>query len=192
MTPDWDRMHNFSVATTYELPFMTGNAILGGWMVNQTTIIQSGLPFNVTYRDAGADRDVGPNRPDLIGNSDGPRTQDQWFNAAAIGSSGSAFGRPAIGTFGNLPRNALRGPGYWRTDASLIKRFNVGGARSVELRAAAVNIFNNENLDNPDSTIGVPGTPNPNAGRITSTARSAPAKRAYGTRETRDPRPRRA
>ena len=43
-------------------------------------------------------------------------------------------------------------------------------ARSVELRVEAVNIFNNENLDNPDSTIGVPGNPNPNAGRITSTA----------------------
>ena len=168
--PDWDRKHNFSVATTYELPFMRGNTILGGWMVNQTTIIQSGLPFNVTYRDAGLDRDVGPNRPDLIGNPDGPRTQDQWFNAVAIGSSGSAFGRPAIGTYGNLPRNALRGPGYWRTDASLIKRFTLGRARSVEVRAEAVNIFNNENLDNPDSTIGVPGNPNPNAGRITSTA----------------------
>jgi hypothetical protein len=42
----------------------------------------------------------------------------------------------------------------------------------VEVRAEAVNIFNNENLGNPDSTIGVPGNPNPNAGRITSTANS--------------------
>jgi hypothetical protein len=167
---DWDRKHNFSVATTYELPFMKGNTWLGGWMVNQATIIQSGLPFNVTYNDAGADRDTGPNRPNLTGNPDGPRTQDQWFNAAPIGSSNSAFSRPAVGTFGNLPRNALRGPGYWRTDASLIKRFVVGSARSVEVRAEAVNIFNNENLGNPDSNIGVPGNPNPNAGRITSTA----------------------
>jgi hypothetical protein len=167
---DWDRKHNFSVATTYELPFAKGNAILGGWMVNQVTILQSGLPFNVSYQDAGADRDTGPNRPDLIGNPDGPKTQDQWFNTAPIGSSGSAFGRPAVGTYGNLPRNALRGPGYWRTDASLIKRFTFGNAQSVELRAEAVNLFNNTNLGNPDSNIGVPGNPAPNAGRITSTA----------------------
>jgi hypothetical protein len=166
---DWDRMHNFSVATTYELPFKRGNALLGGWQVNQATILQSGLPFNVTYRGAGTDRDVGPNRPNLTGDPNGPKTQEQWFNAAPIGASGSAFSRPAVGTFGNLPRNALRGPGYWRTDASLIKRFSFSSARSVEVRAEAVNIFNHANLANPDSEIGVPGNNNTNAGRITST-----------------------
>ena len=41
--------------------------IFGGWQFNANTTIQSGLPFNVTYRDAGADRDTGPNRPNLIG-----------------------------------------------------------------------------------------------------------------------------
>src|SRR2546425_3767716 len=166
---DWDRKHNFSIATTYELPFMRGNPWLGGWQLGQATIIQSGLPFNVTYRDGGADRDTGPNRPNLVGNPDGPKTQDQWFNAAPIGAANSAFSRPAAGTFGNLPRNALRGPGYWRTDFSLIKRFG-WQSRSVELRVEAVNLFNNTNLGNPDSEIGVPGNPNPNAGRITSNA----------------------
>jgi hypothetical protein len=33
-----------------------------------------------------------------------------------------------------------------------------------------VNLFNNVNLANPDSEVGVPGNPNPNAGRINSTA----------------------
>jgi carboxypeptidase family protein/TonB-dependent receptor-like protein len=168
---DWDRVHSFSVATTYELPIFRGNAVLGGWQFNQSTIIQSGLPFNVTYRDAGADRDTGPNRPDLIGDPmAGGGTQDMWFNAAPIGATGSAFARPAKGTFGNLPRNSLTGPGYWRTDASLFKRFTFGGAKAFELRVEAVNIFNNVNLGNPDSEIGVPGNLNPNAGRITSTA----------------------
>ena len=54
---DWDRKHNFSVATTYELPFRRNDPWLGGWSLNQTTILQSGLPFNVTYRNAGSDRD---------------------------------------------------------------------------------------------------------------------------------------
>jgi Carboxypeptidase regulatory-like domain/TonB dependent receptor len=167
---EWDRMHNFSVATTYELPFRRNDPWLGGWQLNQTTIIQSGLPFNVTYRNAGSDRDAGPNRPDLVGNPDGPKTKEQWFNAAAIGSPNSAFARPAAGTFGNLPRNALRGPGYWRTDFSLIKRFTMGGNRALEARVESVNIFNNANLGNPDAEIGVPDNPNANAGRITRTA----------------------
>ena len=168
--PDWDRKQNFSVSTLYELPFARGNRFLGGWQLNQNTIIQGGLPFNVTYRDAGVERDTGPNRPNLIGDPGGPQTRDQWFNAIAIGSAGSAFGRPAVGTFGDLPRNALRGPGYWRTDASLFKRFKILADKQVEFRAEAVNIFNHVNLGNPDSEIGVPGNNNANAGRITSTA----------------------
>jgi outer membrane receptor protein involved in Fe transport len=178
---DWDRKHNFVVSLVAELPFgrerrylsnvsRAVDAIVGGWQFNQNTIIYSGLPFNVSYRDSGADRDTGPSRPDLIGDPEGPKTIDQWFNAAAIGSSGSAFARPARGTFGNLPRNELRGPGYWRTDASLFKHFRIGGNRLLEFRAEAVNLFNNVNLGNPDSEVGVPGNPNPNAGRINSTA----------------------
>jgi hypothetical protein len=146
------------------------DALVGGWQVNTNVTIQSGLPFNVGYRDAGADRDTGPNRPDLIGDPEGPGNRDQWFNSAAIGSSGSAFGRPAPGTFGDLPRNHLRGPGYWRADASLFKHFALGMARSVEVRIEVVNLLNHVNLGNPDSEVGVPGNPNTNAGRINSTA----------------------
>jgi len=179
--PDWDRVHNFVVSLVAELPvgrgrrYMTDmspltDAFLGGWQVNTNTIIQSGLPFNVTYRDAGQDRDTGPNRPDLIGDPSGPQNRDQWFNTTPIGSSGSAFGRPARGTFGNLERNALRGPGYWRVDASIFKHVGLGEDRQLELRIEIVNLFNHVNLGNPNSEIGVPGNLNSDAGRITSTA----------------------
>jgi hypothetical protein len=168
---DWDRVHSFTVATTYELPFLKENRYLGGWQVNQITIIQSGLPFNVSYRDSGADRDTGPGRPNLIGDAmAGGGSRGMWFNAIPIGSQGSAFSRPAIGTFGDLPRNALTGPAYWRTDASIFKRFVLRGSHALEFRAEAVNLFNHVNLGNPDSEIGVPGNNNANAGRITSTA----------------------
>jgi hypothetical protein len=178
---DWDRKHNFSTSLVAELPFGRGrkyggdtspavDAIVGGWQFNTNVIIQSGLPFNVGYRDAGADRDTGPNRPNLIGNPDGPKNRDQWFNSAPIGSSGSAFGRPAPGTFGNLPRGALRGPGYWRADASLFKKFRILSEQELEVRFEAVNILNHVNHGNPDSEVGVPGNDNTNAGRINSTA----------------------
>ncbi len=178
---DWDRKHNLVVSLVAELPIGRGkmylsdvspamDMLVGGWQFNTNTFIQSGLPFNVTYRGAGADRDTGPNRPNLIGDPDGPGTRDQWFNSAPIGASGSAFGRPAAGTFGDLPRNELRGPGYWRVDASLFKHFNLPEDRTIEIRIEAVNLFNHVNLANPDSEVGIPGNPNPNAGRITGTA----------------------
>ena len=179
--PDWDRVHSFVVSLVAELPVGRGrtylsdaspvtDAILGGWQFNTNTIIQSGLPFNVSYRNAGQDRDTGPNRPNLIGDPEGPQNRDQWFNTTPIGSEGSAFGRPARGTFGDLPRNYLRGPGYWRVDASMFKHIPFGVGRDIELRVEVVNLFNHVNLGNPDSEIGVPGNLNSNAGRITSTA----------------------
>jgi hypothetical protein len=180
-TANFDRTHTFTFSTVAEIPIGRGKALLsdvsrpvdliiGGWQINQNTVIQSGFPFNVSYRNSGQDRDTGPNRPNLIGDPDGPRTRDQWFNAAPIGDPASAFSRPAAGTFGDLERNALRGPGYWRTDASLFKNFPLPGDRRIEVRIEAVNIFNHVNLGFPDSEVGVPGTPNPNAGRISETA----------------------
>jgi outer membrane receptor protein involved in Fe transport len=183
--PDWDRKHNFSLTALAELPFGRGrrfltdasdavNAIFGGWQVNTAVIIQSGLPFNVSYAGAGADRDTGPNRPDLISGADpmeGGGSRERWFNTNPIGSASSAFSRPARGTFGNLERNAIDGPGYWRVDASLFKRFMFGGDRyGLELRVEAVNVFNHVNLGNPDTEIGTATEARPNAGRITSTA----------------------
>jgi outer membrane receptor protein involved in Fe transport len=179
---DWDRAHIFNLVLVYELPFgsdkrwgsdwsRTQNMLLGGWQVNVNQTLQSGLPYNVNYAGAGGDRDVGPNRPNLIGDFDaGGGTRDRWFNATPIGESGSAFERPAPGTFGNLERNALRGPSYRRTDASLFKHFRIDDRRNLEFRVEVVNLFNNVNLGNPDSEVGTPGNPRTNAGRINSTA----------------------
>ena len=141
---------------------------------NTGVFVFNGVTFQEVVAETsgiGADRDTGPNRPNLTGDPmSGGGTEDRWFNATPIGGSGSAFSRPAVGTFGNLPRNSLVGPGYWRTDASLFKRFMFTSGHGIEVRAEAVNLFNHVNLGNPDSEIGVPGNDNPNAGRITSTA----------------------
>lgn len=56
---------------------------------------------------------MGPKGPDLVGDPSGPQARDQWFNATPIGSAGSAFCRPARGTFGDMPCNERREPGYF-------------------------------------------------------------------------------
>jgi len=168
------RKHVFVLAGTAELPFAKGNRILGGWQVNMNATVMSGLPLDdVSYRDAGADRDTGPNRPNLIGDpqlGSGDGITTPYFNVTPIGTSGSAFGRPAKGTFGDLPRHALRGPGFWNVDASLFKKFRLTGQSNVELRLEAQNVFNHVDLGNPDAEIGVPGNLNSHAGFISGTA----------------------
>ena len=58
------------------------------------------------------------------------------------------------GRFGDQERNAMRGPGYWRTDASLFKKFRLAETKELEFRVESVNVFNHVNLGNPDSFIG--------------------------------------
>jgi hypothetical protein len=176
---NFERRHNFVFTQLYELPFgrnhkyfngisKVADAFLGGWQVNSNTTIQSGFHFNVEYNGSG-DRDTGPNRPNVSGEVTYPGTQAQFISL-------SAFSKPAVGTFGNLKRNALTGPGYWRTDASLLKKFKFNETMNAEFRIEVVNLFNNVNLGNPESFL---GDWNPttrtwsnagNFGKITSTA----------------------
>jgi len=174
------RKHVYVLAGTYELPFMKGHSLLGGWQLNANMTVMSGLPFNVEYRDRGADRDTGPGRPNLIGDPNpgsGNGLTEPYFNVTPIGSSGSAFGRPAKGTFGDLPRNYLHGPGFWNVDASLFKRFKLKGDTNLEFRVESQNVFNHVNLANPNSEVGVAGNLNPPRA-------SSPVPLPTGTRAT--------
>jgi outer membrane receptor protein involved in Fe transport len=174
-TPGWHRKHQGVIAGTWELPIARGNSILGGWQLNANVTLASGVPFEISYRDSGQDRDTGPNRPNFIGDAavgSGDGQTAPFFNVTPIGTSGSAFDRPAAGTFGDLERNRFSGPSFWNVDASLFKRFGLGTRANLELRAEVQNLFNNVNLGNPDSQIGVPGNNNPNAGFITGVAQN--------------------
>lgn len=171
---DFDRTHNFVLAQVYELPFGKGkrfytnasravNYVVGGWQFNSTTYIQSGLPFNVGYDRPGSVGDTGPNRPNLVGDPQLGGGRNRFFNP-------NAFATPAPGTFGTLQRNSLSGPGYWRTDASLFKKFIFSESKDLEFRVEVVNFFNHVNLDQPDSFIGNPASPQSHAGVISNTA----------------------
>ena len=77
-----------------------------------------------------------------------------------------------------MERNSLRGPGYWRVDASVFKHFQLAGTNVLEFRIEVVNLFNHVNLGNPDSEVGVPGNDNTNAGRITRRPTATPIRSA--------------
>jgi hypothetical protein len=180
----WQRDHGFVLSQVYELPFGKGKKFgsgwsrgaelaLGGWQFNSNTMIQSGQPFDNCF-DTNGISDTGTCRPNM---SNAPKTgaTRQADGSYKFFSDLSGFSRPGVGTFGNQKRNALRGPGYWRTDASLFKKFNFTERVFAEFRIEAVNFFNHVNLGNPDGFIGsfnAAGTlvPSGGAGVINSTA----------------------
>jgi hypothetical protein len=67
-----------------------------------------------------------------------------------------AFAQPADGTFGDLGRDQIFGPGFWNYDFSLSKNFALRDRLSLQFRAEFFNIFNHPNFALPSNAI-VPG-----------------------------------
>lgn len=179
----WARNHSFILSQVYELPFGKGKKyfnglstaadwLIGNWQFNSNTTIQSGLPFENSF-DTNGISDTGTSRPNVSGSVKTGTSRDSNGGIRYFTDLG-VFSAPAVGTFGNQKRNSLRGPGYWRTDASLFKKFRFTEQVEGEFRIEAVNFFNHVNLNNPDGFIGrfASGTlvPSGGAGVINQTA----------------------
>jgi hypothetical protein len=139
------------------------NAVLGGWKVGAIFQARSGIPLTVIDgRARSLQGERGFERPNCVGD---PVPSDQsnthWLDI-------NAFQAAALGTFGNCGVGIARAPGYVNTDASLSKRFEVGGPRYVEFRVEAFNLFNHPNFGPPARDISVPNT----FGLITTTVSS--------------------
>jgi hypothetical protein len=173
---DWGRndfypTHVLVVNNLWELPFGRGrryggaagrglDLLIGGWQLNQITSWTSGLPFDVFYRDCGADRDNGPCRPDQVREVLMPRSRNGWFEVApfagALSDNGVTVGpwrRPQVEQFGNAGRNPLTGPSFLNTDFSLFKNFQITERWRGQFRAEAFNLFNVVQLGNPGSCV---------------------------------------
>jgi hypothetical protein len=83
----------------------------------------------------------------------------------------SVFSQEPIGTFGNVTRNFLHGPGYNYSNMSLYKLLPLGrdSRRSIQLMLQASNVFNHANFANPDGNF----TDGPLFGQVTGVKASA-------------------
>jgi hypothetical protein len=69
-------------------------------------------------------------------------TPDRWYDPCA-------FSPPAPGTFGNLGRNTVTGPGLTVVDASLNKVFKPSERINVQFRAEVFNLLDHANFYEP-------------------------------------------
>jgi Carboxypeptidase regulatory-like domain len=93
----------------------------------------------------GASRNV--RRPDLI-----PGVNPYVDNDRLI-LNPAAFTTPQPGTFGNVPRNFLRGPDFQQFDLIFNKRFKFTESTNLEFRTEIFNVFNRANFDIPGSRL---------------------------------------
>jgi hypothetical protein len=75
------------------------------------------------------------------------------------------FAVPAANTFGNVGRNAFKGPGFANVDLSIFRRFAVTERIKLEFRVESFNFTNTPQYPNPDGGFG-----NATFGQITSAA----------------------
>jgi hypothetical protein len=156
---DWgnaafDIRHVFTAGFTYNLPpFGSGGRLGDGWQLNTIATFQSGTPFNITTGTDASGTGIRADRPNLVGDPYASVVQPtttplslQWFNPAA-------FVAPAAGTFGNLARNALYGPGFKSVDVSVFKTTKLSGGTSLQVRLEVFNLFNTINWANPGNTL---------------------------------------
>jgi hypothetical protein len=186
---DWgpaatDIRHIVAFNGSYELPFgrhrhflgqasKPVNAFVGQWTVSAIVDLQSGFPFSpqLGYNPTGNGDTRNPVRPNWNPSFTGnlyPRKPGQWFNPAA-------FLPPANGTYGNVRRDSLLGPGSSEVDFSAAKSARITERLAMQFRAEFFNVLNHSNFLTPNPVVFTSATSgiSPTAGVITATSTTA-------------------
>jgi len=142
--------------------------LIGGWQWNGIFTAQDGFPFtplvgsNISGTGDSSQSDVPNWNPDFKGPVIVGRP-DQYFDPRA-------FRMPTAGTFGNVSRGSLRGPGLVNVDTSLFKKLTISERLNLQFRAEAFNIFNHATFSHPQQVVFSGTAISPSAGVITQTA----------------------
>ncbi|HEY5075166.1 MAG TPA: hypothetical protein VII34_10770, partial [Pyrinomonadaceae bacterium] len=113
--------------------------------INGTNALPPGFIAVVNTPSGGNSRNV--RRPDFVPGVNPYLTSDRLILNPA------AFATPAPGTFGNVPRNALRGPNFSQFDLVFAKKFKFNERTNLEFRTEIFNVFNRTNFDVPGSRL---------------------------------------
>ena len=159
---DFDYRHVFVASYVWQLPALAhANPLLrvvgGGWQMSGITSLQSAIPISIS---AGLDRSQSG-----IGFDKGQLVSPDAYGAGACGNRApcvdrlipSAFALPALGSYGNLSKGALRGFGFFNVDMGLFKTFMVRERFTVQFRAEFFNFLNRANFNAPVTAVNAGG-----------------------------------
>ncbi len=197
---DYDVRHNFTATYMYELPIKLRGGLgtaLNGWQASGTVFLHSGLPFSVLSSAYSANGNgivngsgpqfasVAPGVPLYDRNAIPGVTQPgtvQWLNPSAFvspvdPSTGACAGGDSAQNcqFGDLGRNALRGPNFVWSDFYLTKWFTLNDRVKLRIDAQFFNVFNHPNFSLPSLIYaGIPGKPSTQTGFGALTSATSP------------------
>ena len=161
---NFDIRNRFTWVFAYDLPHMEGNwqKLKNGWGLNSTVTLQDGQPFNLNYNfeDDFSGSGEGDDRPDVVGPVVyHPHDPSNFLDLSSFAIPCNVTVAVASGTvndcmpgtrhFGDLGRNALRGPSFKQWDFALYKNTQITERLAVQLRADFFNLLNHPNFANP-------------------------------------------
>jgi hypothetical protein len=188
---DYDIRNNLNAQYVYQFPSKVQNRFLGyalnGWQVSGTVFWHSGIPFSVlsTPYSANGNGIVNGSGPQFASVVPGVPLYEhksipgvtqpgtvQWLNPDAFvstvdPSTGSCYGGNSLKNcqFGNLGRNALRGPNFTWSDFYLTKSFPLNERLKLRFDTQFFNVFNHPNFGLPSIVLaGIPGKPSTQTG----------------------------
>jgi hypothetical protein len=169
---DQNRSQRFVSSAVWDLPgskmgSRLERTVLGNWRLSGILTLETGRPFTI-YASGDPLAGINGVPAQFVGSGD-PVLDTSRSKGAKVAEyfDVNAFANPAAGTFGNLGRNILTGPGFANLDTSLVKGFRIPafGERGLgELRFEGFNILNRTNFNLPDT-----GLTSPTFGQLTST-----------------------
>jgi hypothetical protein len=176
---NFDRPNSVKGSVIYAIPLgkghqylnsAVGDAVLGGWQASTSFLAASGTPFTLVMNSATPSGALDGNLyPDLVENPQAiSQSLNTWYNQLA-------YAPPPANSFGNNPRNSIRGPDLTDVDFSLAKSWGVPRWEQgrLQLRMDATNFFNHPSFQNPSNKLNPialsTGVPDPSVGRISAT-----------------------
>ena len=177
----YDVRHSVVINGTYELPLGRGKTflksvnrtwdkVIGGWTLAGIGTFQSGFPFTpqLGFNPSNDGDTRNPVRPSWNPAFSGPVIlggPNGYFNPAA-------FVIPANGTYGNVGRDTLIGPGSATVDLSVSKQAALTERVKLQFRGEFFNLLNHANFSTPNTVVfsSAGSGASPTAGVITATS----------------------
>src|SRR5262249_34587466 len=133
----FDTRQRFTAAINYAIPsWKAARGFGSGWELNTIITVQTGRPIPIANSTDTSGRFYFNQRPNVV---PGVNPILSHWTASTGYLNPLAFVQPAFGTFGDLGRNSIFGPGFSNLDFSIIKNTRIRERLNLQLRAEFFN-----------------------------------------------------